>query len=43
MKKDRFLIGILIFIGVLVVASVVLFFVRGQNQATVRMIHRMES
>ncbi len=33
MKKDRFLIGILIFIGVLVIASVVLFFTRGSAQA----------
>ena len=32
MKKDRFLTGILIFIGLLVVAAVVLFFVRGQDQ-----------
>jgi hypothetical protein len=32
MKKDRFLIGILIFIGVLVIASVGLFFLRGPNQ-----------
>ena len=29
MKQDRFLIGILVFIGALVVASVALFFVRG--------------
>jgi hypothetical protein len=33
MKKDRFLIGILIFIAVLVVAAVALFFVRGKTQA----------
>ena len=33
MKKDRFLIGILIFIGLLVVVSVALFFIRGRNQA----------
>ncbi|KAF0109164.1 MAG: hypothetical protein FD146_208 [Anaerolineaceae bacterium] len=33
MKKDRFLIGILVFIAVLVVAAVALFFVRGEEQA----------
>ena len=31
MKQDRFLIGILIFIGLLVVAAVALFFVRNQT------------
>jgi len=33
MKQDRFLIGILIFIGVLVVAAVVLFLVRNEKPA----------
>jgi hypothetical protein len=33
MKQDRFLIGILIFIGLLVVAAVALFFVRNQAPA----------
>jgi hypothetical protein len=33
MKKDRFLIGILIFIGLLVVVSVAMFFIRGRDQA----------
>jgi hypothetical protein len=33
MKQDRFLIGILIFIGVLVIAAVALFFVRNQTPA----------
>jgi hypothetical protein len=33
MKKDRFLMGILIFIGVLVLAALALFFVRNQKPA----------
>lgn len=33
MKQDRFLLGILIFIGLLVVAAVVLFFVRNETPA----------
>jgi hypothetical protein len=33
MKQDRFLIGILIFIGLLVVAALVLFFVRNETPA----------
>ena len=33
MKQDRFLLGILIFIGVLVVAALVLFFVRNEKPA----------
>jgi hypothetical protein len=33
MKQDRFLMGILIFIGVLVVAALVLFFVRNEKPA----------
>jgi hypothetical protein len=33
MKKDRFLMGILIFIGVLVAAALVLFFVRNEKPA----------
>jgi hypothetical protein len=33
MKKDRFLMGILIFIGVLVVAAVALFFIRNEKPA----------
>lgn len=31
MKQDRFLLGILIFIGILVIAAVVLFFVRSET------------
>jgi len=33
MKQDRFLLGILIFIGVLVVAALILFFVRNEKPA----------
>lgn len=33
MKQDRFLVGILIFIGLLVIAAVALFFVRSQTPA----------
>jgi hypothetical protein len=33
MKQDKFLIGILAFIGLLVAAALVLFFVRGQAQS----------
>ncbi len=32
MKQDRFLLGILVFIGLIVVAAVALFFVRGAGQ-----------
>jgi hypothetical protein len=32
MKQDRFLMGILIFIGILVVAALVLFFIRQESQ-----------
>ena len=39
MKQDRFLMGILIFIGVLVVAAVVLFFVRNEKPAYGPRIH----
>ena len=35
MKQDKFLIGILVFIGLLVVAALALFFVRGQSQAEI--------
>ena len=33
MKQDRFLMGILIFIGVLVIAALALFFIRNDSQA----------
>ena len=35
MKQDRFLVGILIFIGVLVVVALALFFIRQDNQVYV--------
>jgi hypothetical protein len=35
MKQDRFLVGILIFIGLLVVAALALFFIRRDNQVYV--------
>jgi hypothetical protein len=35
MKQDRFLVGILIFIGVLIVAALALFFIRQDNQVYV--------
>jgi hypothetical protein len=35
MKQDRFLVGILVFIGVLIIAALALFFIRQDNQVYV--------